>query len=144
MKVILTVDVKKVGTRGQLITVADGYAMNVLIPQKKAVPATAENLKKHEKGVAEAKGKAEQSVAKAHELLKQIDGKVVPISAKAGPTGTLFKSVHVSDIVAEIKKQLAVELPESALTLEQPIKQKGTYSVPVELLGAKATVVVEI
>lgn len=144
MKVILIADVKKVGQRGSVITVADGYAMNVLIPQKKAVAATAENLKKHERGVAEAKQKADQSAARAHEVLAQLDGKTLTIEAKAGPTGTLFKSIHESDLVAEMKKQWGVEVPESALVLEHAIKQKGTYAVPVKLLGASATVTIEL
>lgn len=138
MQVILVTDVKKVGQKGQLITVADGYAMNVLIPQKKAVAATAENLKKYERGVAEAKQKADQSAARAREVLAQIDGKTLTLEAKAGPTGTLFKSINASAIVAEIKKQWGIELPESALTLDHPIKQKGTYTVPISLLGALA------
>lgn len=144
MQVILITDVKKVGQRGALITVADGYAMNVLIPQKKAVPATADNLKRHQEGLKAAQGKADQNAARAHELLKQIDGKTVTLTAKAGPTGTLFKSIHESDIVAAVKMVLHVELPESALTLEHAIKQKGTYSVPVALLGAKAKISIEV
>lgn len=144
MKVILIADVKKVGQRGQLITVADGYALNVLIPQKKALPATAENLKKHEKGVAEAKQKADQSAAQAKALLAQIDGKTLTIEAKAGPTGTLFKSLHAEDIVAEIKKQWGIDVPPSAFVLDHPIKQKGTLSVPMSLLGHKGSVTISI
>ena len=144
MKVILVTDVKKVGQRGTLVNVADGYAMNVLIPQGKAVPGTAENLKKYEQTVAEAKGKADQSAAHAREVLKSIDGKTLRIEAKAGPTGTLFKSIHASDIVGEIKKAFAVDVPESALKLDHPIKQKGTVEVPVALLGAKAKISITI
>lgn len=144
MKVILTTDVKKVGQKGALVTVADGYAMNVLIPQGKAVTATVENLKKYERGVEEAKNRADQSAARAREVLSKIDGKTLTIAVKASETGTLFKSLHASDIVDEIKKQWAVTLPESALTLNHPIKQKGTHSVPVSLLGATATLNVEI
>lgn len=140
MKVILTADVKKVGQRGQLVTVADGYAMNVLVPQKKAVPATPENLKKYERGVVESKQKADARVAQARELLAKIDGKTLAIEVKASETGTLFKSLHASDLAAEIKKQWGIDLPESALTLEHPIKQKGTYAVPVELHNAHSTI----
>lgn len=140
MKVILTTDVKKVGQRGSVVDVADGYALNVLIPQKRAVTATAENLKRHEKGVAEAKQKASASAEQVKALLAQIDGKTLTIEAKAGPTGTLFKSVHASDIVAEIKAQWAIDLPDSAITLDHSIKQKGTYAVPVVLQGAQALV----
>lgn len=144
MKVILIADVKKVGQRGQLITVADGFALNVLIPQKKALPATAENLKKHEKGVAEAKQKADQSAAQAQALLAKIDGKTLTVEAKAGPTGTLFKSLNAQDIVSEIKKQWGIEIPSSALVLDHPIKQKGTVVVRLSLLSAKADLSVTI
>lgn len=143
MRVILITDVKKVGQRGSVVTVADGYALNVLIPQKKAVPATPENLKRHEKGVAEAKGRADESAAKAHVLLKQIDGKTLTIQVKTSETGTLFKSLQAKDVAAEIKKQWGIDLPESAVTLD-PIKQKGTYAVPVMLHGAKARVIIEL
>ena len=144
MKVILITDVKKVGQRGSVVTVADGYALNAIKPQKKAVPATPDNLKRHEKGVAEAKGRADESAAKAKELLAQIDGKTLTIDVKAGPTGTLFKSLHASDVVAEIKKQWGIDLPESAVTLDHPLKQKGTYSVPLELHSAKSKLLIEL
>ena len=144
MKVILVADVKKVGQRGSVVEVADGYALNVLIPQKKAVPATPDNLKRHEKGVAEAKQKASASAEQAKVLLAQIDGKTLTIEAKAGPTGTLFKSLHASDIAVAIKKQWGIDLPESAVTLEHPIKQKGTTVVPIELFGSKTTFTVAV
>lgn len=140
MKVILIADVKKVGLKGSVITVADGYAMNVLFPRKLAVPATGDNLKRHEQGVREAQGRADASAAAARQALAQIDGKTVPLKAAASASGTLFKSLHASDIVAAIKKDLQVTLPESALMLEQPIKKTGTYEVPVALSGAKAKV----
>lgn len=144
MKIILLENVRKVGQKGQLVTVADGYAMNVLIPQKKAVPGTAENLKRHERGVAAAANKADQSAMKAKEILAEIAGKTLTIVAKAGTTGTLFKSIHASDIAAEIKKQWGMELPTNAVKLDHPLKQKGTHEVPVELLGSKANIVVAI
>lgn len=144
MKVILVTDVKKVGQRGSVVTVADGYALNVLIPQKKAVPATPENLKRHEKGVAEAKGRADESAAKARELLAGIDGRTLTVEVKVGPTGTLFKSLHAKDIVLEIKKQWGIDLPESAVSLDHPIKQKGTYTAPLHLHGAKAELRLEL
>lgn len=144
MQVILTDNVKKVGQKGQLVTVADGYALNVLIPQKKAVPATPDNLKRHERNVAEAKNKADASASRAKELLASIDGKTLTIDVKAGPTGTLFKSLHASDIVLEIKKQWGIELPERAIALEHSIKQKGTTEVPVEVHSAKALITLSI
>lgn len=144
MKVILTADVKKVGRRGEVVVVADGFAQNVLLPKKQAVVATAENLKRHEAGVREAQGRADQNAAQAAALLKNIHGKELVVVAKMSDTGTLFKSVHESDIAAEIKKQWGIDIPEEALYMSEPIKKKGTYEVPVALLGAKATVAVVI
>lgn len=144
MKVILTADVKKVGRRGEIVVVADGFAQNVLLPKKQAVVATAENLKRHEAGVREAQGRADQNAAHAATLLKSMHGKELAIAAKTSDTGTLFKSIHESDVVAEIKKQWGIEVPEEALGMSEPIKKKGTYEVPVSLLGAKATITVVI
>ena len=144
MKVILTTDVKKVGRRGEVVVVADGFAQNVLLPKKQAVVATAENLKRHEAGVREAQGRADQNAAQAAALLKSINGKELTIPAKASETGTLFKSIHESDIAAEIKKQWGIEVPEESLNLPEVLKKKGTYTVPIELLGAKATITVSL
>lgn len=144
MQVILLTDVKKVGQRGSVVQVADGYALNVLIPQKKAAPATPENLKRHERGVAEAKGRADASAAQAKELLAKIDGKTLTVEVKAGPTGTLFKSLHAADLVSEIKKQWGIDLPDTALKLSHPIKQKGTHLIPITLAGAVASVTVQL
>ncbi len=140
MKVILLKDVPKVGQRGTLVTVADGYAMNVLIPQKKAAPAIAENLKRYERGVEAAKQKADHSAEQAKRILSEIDGKTLSVTVKTSDTGTLFKSFHTSDIAAEMKTQWGIELPESALELDHPIKQKGTYEVPIKLLGSVAKI----
>ncbi len=142
MDVILLVDVKKVGQRGSVVTVASGYALNVLIPQKKALPATAENLKRHMNAVAVARNRVDQNVERARVILSEIDGKSLHIAEKASPTGTLFKSLHSIHVLAEIKKQWGTDLPGGALKLEHPIKQKGTYTVPLDVLGIKARILV--
>ncbi len=140
MKIILTTDVKKVGLKGQLVTVADGYAMNVLIPKRQAIVATPENMKRHEQDVASAKGRADQSASTAKELLAELDGKTLNIETKMSETGTLFKALHTADIADAIRKEWGIEVPESAIKLDHPIKQKGTYAVPVSLLGSLARV----
>lgn len=144
MKVILTADVKKVGRRGEVVVVADGFAQNVLLPKKQAVVATVENLKRHEAGVREAQGRADQNAAQAATLLRSINGKELTVEAKASETGTLFKSIHESDIVGEIKKQWGIEIPEESLNLPEALKKKGTYTVLISLLGAKAAITVTI
>jgi large subunit ribosomal protein L9 len=144
MKVILTADVKKVGSKGQVVTVADGYALNVLIPSRKAVTATPENLKKHEQGEKDAKARAELATHEAALLLKSIDGKTVSIAAKAGDTGTLFKSLHADAISSALQSELKVTISEDSIVLESPIKKIGTYTVPIRLYGSRAQITVEI
>lgn len=144
MKVILTADVKKVGSKGQVVTVADGYALNVLIPNKKAVTATPENLKKHEQVAKAHKDREVQAAQEAALLLKSIDGKTVTITAKAGDTGTLFKSLHADAIAAALQSEHNVAIPEDSIVLASPIKKTGSYSVPIKLYGSAALVTVEV
>lgn len=145
MQVILLTDIKKVGMRGALVTVADGYAFNVLIPQKKAIPATAENLKKYKRALEVQAERVDQSTARAKEALAAIAEKTLSIQIKASETGTLFKALRVEDIVTEIKKQWGIEVPPSAISLPQPLKQVGTYTIQIALKTEKAkfTTVVE-
>ncbi|MEN9390638.1 MAG: hypothetical protein RLZZ283_738 [Candidatus Parcubacteria bacterium] len=143
MKVILLENVKKVGQRGELVTVADGYALNVLIPKRLAAPGTAENIKKYEQEQKVKQGKAEASAEQARALIAEIKGKTLIVTAKASETGTLFKSLHESDIVGAIKKEWGIDLPESALTTEH-IKKTGTYSIPVALNGAKGVLTLSV
>lgn len=144
MKVVMLVDVKKVGSRGTVVEVADGYAMNVLLPQKKAVAATSENLKRVEKEALAAKGKKDMSAILAQKALAQIDGKTITISAKANPSGGLFESIKEKHINEAIEKAFSVSLPESAIKLDEPIKKTGVYPVLISLQGAKATVSVSL
>ncbi|MBX9765529.1 50S ribosomal protein L9 [Patescibacteria group bacterium] len=144
MKVVMLMDVKKVGQRGAVVEVADGYAMNVLIPKKQAAPATAENLKRVEREALAAKGKKDMDAMLAKKALEQIDGKTITIHAKANPAGGLFESIKEKQINEAIEKEFGISLPESAIKLDEPIKKAGVHPVSVSLQGAKATVTLSI
>ena len=144
MKVVMLLDVKKVGQRGAVVDVADGYAMNVLIPKKQAAPATTENLKRVEREVLAAKGKKDMDAILAQKALAQINGKTVTIPARVNPTGGLFESVREKHINEVIEKQFGISLPESAIKLADPIKKAGTYEVSVRVHEVSAKVTVEI
>ncbi len=144
MQVILLVDVKKVGQRGSVITVADGYAMNVLIPQKKAVPATPENLKRVEKEALAVKGKKDMDSALAKKALAELHGKVLELQIKSNDAGVLFEAVKEKHVNEAISKGFNISLPESAIQLAEPIKKTGVYSIPVSIHGAKATISLQI
>ncbi len=137
MKVILTKDVPKVGQRGNVKNVPDGYAVNLLIPKGLAVAATAENLARHEKEMAsrnEARA-LEAKLVEAH--FTKAGDEVLVISAPANEQGHLFKAVNAKVIAAELDKKRNVSLPESAIVLDAPIKSVGPHTVQLHLKDKK-------
>ena len=144
MKVILTTDIKKVGQRGEVKEVADGYAQNVLIPRKLALPGTAENLKKYQKEEERKEDKKVFDETLIIKTLKEVDGKEVSISAKSNEQGKLFEAVHMKQVIEAIKKDLAIEVPESVFVESVSIKQSGSHEVKLKVGKVAATVVLEI
>lgn len=139
MKVVMLLDVKKVGQRGAVVEVADGYAMNVLFPKKQAIPATPENLKRVEKEALAAKGKKDMDGVLAKKALEQVHGKTITISAKANPSGGLFEAIREKQINDALRSNCNVSLPESAIRMDGAIKKIGTYDIPLFLHEARAT-----
>ena len=133
MKVILTADVKGQGKKGQIVTVSDGYARNFLFPKNLAKEATTDNLNTAKlKQEAEAARIAREKAA-AQELAEKLKTMVVKVSAKAGSNGRLFGSITAADISAALKKQFNIEIDRHKMTIEENIKQFGTYEVKVKL-----------
>jgi large subunit ribosomal protein L9 len=132
MQIILQEDVEKLGTRGQLVEVAEGYARNFLLPRKLGLEATAGNLKRLEKMRANfAKKEATEKAAaqKQGELLAAVS---LEFTRKAGENDQLFGSVTSGDI-AEALAAKGFEIDKKRIVLAEPIKIMGEYEVPVKL-----------
>ena len=132
MKVILKEDVKKIGSMGQIVTVADGFARNYLVPKGLAVEANIKNMKslEHAKRVIQEKAKkVKASVQDFADRLSQIS---LVIKAKAGEEGKLFGSVTTMDIAEQLKNE-GIEIDKKKISLDEPIKRIGTYAVSVRL-----------
>jgi large subunit ribosomal protein L9 len=132
MQIILQEDVEKLGTRGQLVEVAEGYARNFLLPRKLGLEATAGNLKRLEKMRANfAKKEATEKAAaqKQGELLAAVS---LEFTRKAGENDQLFGSVTSGDI-AEALAVKGFEIDRKRIVLTEPIKIMGQYEVPVKL-----------
>lgn len=132
MQIILQEDVEKLGTRGQLVEVAEGYARNFLLPRKLGLEATAGNLKRLEKMRANfAKKEASEKAAaqKQGELLAAVS---LEFTRKAGENDQLFGSVTSGDI-AEALAAKGFEIDKKRIVLAEPIKIMGEYEVPVKL-----------
>lgn len=144
MKVILTTDVKKVGRKGEVKEVADGYAHNVLLPKKLALPGTPENLKRYQKEEEQKEDKKAFDESLLIKILKDVDGKQVSVSAKANEQGKLFEAVHTKQVIEAIQKGLNVEVPESVFESPLSIKEAGDHSISLKAGKVRATVVVQI
>jgi large subunit ribosomal protein L9 len=133
MKVILADDVENLGSRGDVVTVADGYARNFLIPKGKALFATKGALRQADM-MQRARIEREQKVK------DEAAGKVgalaispIYISARAGEGGRLFGSVTKSDVARGIEEQLGEVVDRHNVILDDPIRVLGTHQVEVKL-----------
>ncbi|WP_251445219.1 50S ribosomal protein L9 [Vermiculatibacterium agrestimuris] len=133
MKVILQQDVKGQGKKGQMVEVSDGYARNFLLPKKLAVAATAENVNtmRQQEKARLAQEAAER--AAAMEIVEQLKGCMVKISAKAGNGGKLFGSVTSKEVSEALKAQFGVDIAKTKIVLPEPIKSFGTYQLKCKL-----------
>ena len=133
MKVILIEDVKSLGKKGEVVDVSDGYAKNKLLPGKLALEANNKNMndlklqKKHEEKV------AQENLEAAQALAKDLEGKVVTVSVKAGEGGKVFGSVSSKEIAKAAKEQLGLELDKKKMQLDDAIKTLGYHDVTIKL-----------
>ena len=132
MKVILLEDVNKVGRRGEVRDVSDGYARNFILPKKLALGATAGNLKNLEHIKQQANAKAERAKSDAEALRARIEAVAYEERRQASEEGKLFGSVTSQDLVDFLDKH-GVKVERRRVQLDEPIKTLGETSVPVRL-----------
>lgn len=132
MEIILREDVEKLGTRGQLVKVAAGYARNFLLPKRLAVPATEANKKIIEQERQAHLRRDAKAVSEATDLGKMMADVSVTISQKAGENDQLFGSVTSKDIAEALEKQ-GYTIERRKIVLDDPIKSLGDFKVPIRL-----------
>lgn len=133
MKVILQMDVKGQGKKGQMVEVSDGYARNFLLPKKLAVIATADNLNtmKQQEKARKAQEAAEKAEAEA--VAKRLEGLLVKVTARAGEGGRLFGAVTAKEISEALSIQHGLNIAKTKLVLEEAIKSCGNYQLKCKL-----------
>lgn len=132
MKVILTVDVDKLGSLGDEVDVKRGFARNYLIPQGFAAPVTRANARQieHQRSLLAEKRKA--AVDQSKDLAAKLEDLVLEFKVKAGEKGKLFGSVTQSQIFDALSEQ-GITLDRKKLHLGSPIKTLGTHTLPLRL-----------
>ncbi len=132
MEIILMKPVAGLGEPGQICKVADGYARNYLIPKGLAEPATPAARRRLEKIRAAEEAQRAAQLAAARELARRISETSVTIRARAGEEGKLFGSVTAAQIAEALEVQ-GILVDRHSVSLEQPIRELGVYTVPIHL-----------
>ena len=132
MKVILTETIESLGTIGDEVNVAKGYARNYLIPQNKAIVTTANNRKVFERQRAQLEQQLAKEETKAEVIAEKIRGAVCTIAGKVSEGDRLYGSVSTRDIAEELKSH-GFDVDKGMVMLSEPIKTLGSYIVPIRL-----------
>jgi large subunit ribosomal protein L9 len=132
MKVMLLQDLEKVGRAGDQVVVADGYARNFLIPKRKAVPATASNIRSLDHLLRQGTRRDARLRRGAETLASRLAAVSCVIARPSGEQGRLFGSVTNLDIAEALAEQ-GLPVDRKKIRLREPIKALGTYAVAVRL-----------
>src|ERR1700739_3203971 len=132
MEVILKEDVAKLGSRGDVVKVAEGYGRNYLLPRKLAIQANESNKAVIVQMKAAAVRRSAKEKTQAEELAKQCEGTSVSFTRKSGENDQLFGSVTSSDLADALAKK-GFNLDRRKIQLHEPLKTVGEFTVPVKL-----------
>lgn len=145
MEVILKEDVHKLGSRGDVVKVADGYGRNYLLPRKLAIEATKTNRAVIEQMKAAAVRRSAREKADAEALSSQFNNLTLNFQRRSGEHDQLFGSVTSSDLATEMEKK-GFSVDRRKIQLHEPLKSLGEFTVPVKLhkeVTAHVRVVIE-
>lgn len=131
MKVILIKDVKGMGQAHEEVVVSDGYALNYLIPKKFAIAATSVAREVAETRRKQIVNRSEVDAALLTQNIASLAEARIVIRMKANEKGHLYDAVGEAEIASAAKEQAHIDLPESVIKLEKPIKELGTFDIPV-------------
>ena len=132
MQIVLKEDIDKLGRRGEVVKVADGYARNYLLPLGKALPATPGNLKVIEREKRRYLVRLSKEKEENEALSRRIQALSLTLVRKVGENDVLYGSVTSGDI-AEALSQEGVGVDKRRIQLQEPIKSLGIYNVPIRL-----------
>lgn len=135
MKIVMRQDVEKVGDKGTVQTVSDGYARNYLIPKGFAIVATPGELKNVEQAERVQARKIAKQENELQSLADKIDGQRLAFTARASEQGRLFGSVTSGDIAERLGSQIGEQVDRRKVVLDEPIRTTGDHRVSIHLVG---------
>ena len=132
MKIILREDVNRLGHRGDIVTVKDGYARNYLIPQKLAFLATPSNLKMFEEEKKQLGVRENKAHRMADHMAKKLKSVSITATVAVGEEDRIFGSV-TAQTISNLLKEKGYDVDKKKILLEEPIKALGVYTIPLKL-----------
>ena len=139
MKVILQADVKKVGAKGDVVEVSDGYGRNYLLPRKLAVEANAANLNTAKVRAESKARRAQQEADEAKLLGAQLEKISVKVPVRIGKDGKLFGSVSGSDVAKALKDSHSLNVDKRKNSIQGDVTGAGVYDAVIKLHPEVAT-----
>ena len=133
MEIILLQDVKALGKKGEKVIVSEGYARNFILPKKLGMEANAKNLNDLKLQKAHEDKLAAEALAKAKELAKELEDKMVVVKIKSGKDGRVFGSVSSKEIAEALKAQYNIDIDKKKMVINDAIKALGNYEVVCKL-----------
>lgn len=133
MKIILLKDEKKLGKKGEVIEVSEGYARNYILPRKIGVEASSGNMNDLKLQKANEEKIAREQLEAAQALAAELEPKQVVLKIKAGEGGRTFGSVSTKEIAAAVKEQHSIEIDKKKIQLPEALKNFGSYEVAIKL-----------
>tara|TARA_B100000508_G_C11465598_1_gene281971 strand:- start:3836 stop:4279 length:444 start_codon:yes stop_codon:yes gene_type:complete len=140
MKVILLKDVAKVGQKGEVKELSNGYAQNFLIARGFAEVATDAKIRNAQKAVADRVAKQEETKKVLEGALEKLKDEGLIIRATANEKNHLFEALHTDTIAEHIKDVVGVEVGAASIVIDKPIKKLGEHKVHVQVGDAKVPV----
>lgn len=139
MEVILRETIDNLGREGDIVTVKPGFGRNYLLPQQKAVAASAANVALFEKNQAEIQARLNEETKAAEAIAKKLAGTTLSIAMLTGGDERLFGSVTSNDIATKLTEDTGVEIDKRNILLQEPIKELGESTVTIKV-GFQTTV----
>lgn len=133
MKVILLEDVKKLGKKGEVVDISDGYARNFVLPKKLGIEANSKNMNDLKLQNANKEKREQENLDAAKALAELMAKDQVTVSIKAGEGGRTFGAVSSKEIAQSYKDQCGREIDKKKIVLPEPIKSFGVFEVSIKL-----------
>jgi large subunit ribosomal protein L9 len=144
MEILLLQDIPGIGKRNDLLVVGDGYALNYLLPRRAALVATPLVRKRYAELIKRRAEEREKEKSARAGAVQALSGKTITFAKKATKTGKLYAAITEKAIVDALKEQLAIEVKEDDLVIDEPIKAIGTTSITVMMGDSKVPVSVKV